>query len=63
MAKAYCPNCDAVINVNSPREGAMVTCQDCGTKLEIISTDPFEVDFPLDYDDDWEDEWEENKED
>jgi len=36
----------------------MITCRECGTELEIISTDPFEVDFPLDYDYDEED-WDE----
>jgi alpha-aminoadipate carrier protein LysW len=65
MPKTYCPDCGEAISVSDPQEGATVTCQDCGTKLEIISADPFEVDFPLDYDgwddDDWDDddeEWE-----
>jgi alpha-aminoadipate carrier protein LysW len=52
MPKTYCPNCDAVISVNNPREGVTVTCHECGTELEIISTNPFEVDFPLDYGED-----------
>ena len=56
MPKTYCPNCDAVISVDNPREGAMITCRECDTKLEIISTSPFEVDFPLDYEEDWDDE-------
>lgn len=59
MPKTYCPNCDAVIGMDNPREGAMITCQECGTELEIVSADPFEVDFPLDYDEDWDDEDEE----
>jgi lysine biosynthesis protein LysW len=53
MAKTYCPDCGETISINSPREGATITCRDCGTKLEIISIDPFEVDFPLD--DGWDD--------
>ena len=57
MAKTYCPSCDAVISKDNPREGAMITCHECDTELEIISTDPFEVDFPLDYDED--EDWEE----
>jgi len=68
MRKTYCPNCDAVISVENPREGAMVTCAECGTELEVISTNPFEVDFPLDFfdeewdDEEWEDEdWEEEE--
>ena len=35
----------------------MITCRECGTELEIISIDPFEVDFPLDYYDDSDDDW------
>jgi lysine biosynthesis protein LysW len=56
MPKTYCPDCDAVINKDNPQVGAMITCSRCQTELEIISTDPFEVDFPLDYDDEWEDD-------
>jgi len=61
MAKAYCPSCDAVIHAENPHEGAMITCDECGTELEIISTNPFEVDFPLDFDEDWDDDWEEEE--
>jgi lysine biosynthesis protein LysW len=62
MAKTYCPECDTVITMENPREGAVITCHMCGEKLEIISSDPFEVDFPLDddWDDDWDDEWEDD---
>jgi alpha-aminoadipate carrier protein LysW len=61
MPETYCPSCDAVVSVDRPREGAMIKCHECGAELEIISTDPFEVDFPLDYGEDWDDEddWEE----
>jgi lysine biosynthesis protein LysW len=59
MPKTYCPDCDAVISVDDPRVGAMVTCRDYGTELEVISTDPFEVDYPLDYDQDRDDDGEE----
>jgi len=63
MAKAYCPNCDAAVIKDNPRVGAMITCRECDTELEIISTNPFEVDFPLDYDDEeWDDEWEDEEE-
>ena len=57
MPKTYCPECDAVISVNNPREGATISCPECGEELEIVSADPFEVDFPLD--DDWDDDWDE----
>ena len=66
MAKAYCPNCDAAVIKDNPRVGAMITCRECDTELEIISINPFEVDFPFDYGDDeeeWDESWEENEED
>ena len=56
MAKTYCPSCDAIISLDDPQTGTMITCRECDEQLEIISTDPFEVDFPLDYEDDWDDE-------
>lgn len=59
MPETYCPNCDADIRVSKPRLGATVICSECGMALEIISADPFEVDFPFDED---EDEWEEEEE-
>ena len=43
---------------DNPREGAMIRCSECGMELEVISTDPFDVDFPLD---EGEEEWEENE--
>ena len=67
MPKTYCPACDAVVSVDNPRMGGLVTCRECGAKLEVISTNPFEVDFPLEEDeweweeDEWEDEWEDEE--
>jgi len=60
MPKIYCPDCDEVIILENPREGALITCRSCGTELEIVSVDPFDVDFSLE-DDDSRDEgqWEE----
>lgn len=57
MPKTYCPECDAVININNPRDGAQTRCPECGVELEIISSDPFDVDYV--YDDDWgdDDDW------
>jgi len=54
MPKVYCPECDAAISIENPGEGAQIKCPECGVELEIISTDPFEVDFT--YDDDSDDE-------
>ncbi|MBU0702504.1 MAG: hypothetical protein KKC18_01385 [Chloroflexi bacterium] len=60
MAKTYCPSCDAVISKDDPQEGAMIICRECSTELEIVSTDPFEVDFPLDYDEEEDEEEDED---
>jgi lysine biosynthesis protein LysW len=49
MAGALCPNCQAMVTVVGPEIWTMTKCADCGIELEIISVDPFEVDFPLDY--------------
>jgi alpha-aminoadipate carrier protein LysW len=54
MPKTYCPECDAVITIDSPRDGARIKCPDCGVELEIVSSDPLDVFFP--YDDDWDDD-------
>ena len=62
MPKTYCPNCDALISVEKPRVGATVKCRECDIELEVISANPFEVDFPLDYVDEWDDEWDDEEE-
>ena len=56
MPRAYCPSCNAMINVENPENGAMIVCRECRQELEIISTRPFEVDFPLDYGEDWDED-------
>jgi len=56
MHETYCPDCDAVISSENPRVGAMISCRECGTELEIISTNTVEVDFLLDYEMDWDEE-------
>ena len=40
-----CPECDnpLVINVDEVDEGETVTCEECGSDLEIVSLDPLEI--------------------
>jgi len=45
MPKTRCPNCNTVVKVDKPRQGAIITCPGCGVELEIIRVDPLEVDF------------------
>jgi lysine biosynthesis protein LysW len=62
---AYCPECDAKINVKSPKLGQIVSCRVCDTRLEIVDLKPLELDwaFEDDFDDlddlDFEDDLEE----
>lgn len=50
-----CPECDNPldIDVDEVEEGEIVTCDECGTEIEIVSVDPLEL-APVDeegYDD------------
>ncbi len=50
-----CPECDNPldIDVDEVEEGETVTCDECGTEIEIVSVDPLEL-APVDeegYDD------------
>jgi alpha-aminoadipate carrier protein LysW len=61
MASAYCPDCDAKITLNpNVRVGQKLTCPDCDAELEVIATDPVELDWAYDWN--WEEEEEEEEE-
>lgn len=54
MAESHCPNCGATVSVLLvPPMGTQIRCPECDWRLEVISSDPFDVDFPLTY---WGDE-------
>lgn len=62
MTAAICVDCDARFKLNStPRLGAIITCPECGTELEVIGLDPLELDWAyydeFDDDDDDDDDW------
>lgn len=40
-----CPECDNPLNidVDDVEEGEIVTCDECGTDLEVVSSDPLEL--------------------
>lgn len=54
--KIRCPNCNTFIKVEKPREGVVIVCPGCSAELEIVSKDPFEVDFTADWQNEWEEE-------
>ncbi len=50
-----CPECDNPLDIDTDdvEEGEVITCDECGTDLEIVSADPLEI-APVDeegYDD------------
>jgi alpha-aminoadipate/glutamate carrier protein LysW len=42
---AVCPECDNPldIDVDDVEEGEIVQCDECGTDLEVVSSDPLEL--------------------
>jgi len=54
-----CPECDADVHVDTDADkGDVVSCDDCGTQLEVVGLDPVELDImeEEDLDDDEEEE-------
>jgi len=55
-----CPECDADVHVDPEADkGEIVSCEECGTELEIVGLDPVELDLveeEEDYDRDEEEE-------
>ncbi len=45
VSKTRCLNCNSVVKVSKPRQGAVIICPACGVELEIVHADPLEVDF------------------
>jgi alpha-aminoadipate carrier protein LysW len=43
---AYCPECEAVIDVEDDdiEEGQKLDCPECGAELEVVNTNPLELD-------------------
>jgi alpha-aminoadipate/glutamate carrier protein LysW len=45
MPTAVCPECDEEVYVDADSEqGDTVTCDECGTELEVVGLDPIELD-------------------
>jgi alpha-aminoadipate carrier protein LysW len=44
MPTAICPECDEEVYIDTERvQGDVVKCDECGSRLEIVGLDPFEV--------------------
>ncbi len=56
MPTGACPECEAEVHVDTDADkGDTVSCDECGTQLEIVGLDPVELDIVED-DDDLDDE-------
>ena len=41
-----CPECDADVHVDTDTDkGESVSCEECGTELEVVGLDPVELDI------------------
>lgn len=60
MPTAVCPECDEEVYVDADSEqGDVVSCDECGSSLEVVGLDPIELDLYEgggETDDDYEDE-------
>jgi len=56
---AFCPDCEAAIDVDEDdvEEGQTMDCPECGAELEVVNTNPLELDVisPGEEDDEEED--------
>ncbi len=43
----HCPECEALVDIEQDEveEGQILSCPECGVDLEIISTNPLEVEL------------------
>ena len=59
MPTGTCPECDADVHVDTDADkGDIVSCEECGTDLEVVGLDPVELDIveEEDLDDDYDEE-------
>ncbi len=57
MPTGTCPECEADVHVDTDTDkGDTLTCDDCGTELEVVGLDPVELDIVEDDDADEEEE-------
>jgi lysine biosynthesis protein LysW len=50
---AQCPDCQSNVNLPSnPELWMRLTCPECGTQLEIVDDDPWDLDYAEDFEDD-----------
>ena len=57
MPTTACPECSEDVYVDAESEqGDIISCDECGSELEIVGLDPIELDIYADDTDDFEDD-------
>ena len=57
MPTGTCPDCEADVHVDTDADkGDTLTCEECGTSLEVVGLDPVELDIVEDDEEDLADE-------
>jgi alpha-aminoadipate/glutamate carrier protein LysW len=56
---AHCPECEATIDVEDDEieEGQMLDCPECGAELEVVGTNPLELNLVSSGDEEEEGTW------
>jgi len=56
---AYCPECEAAIEMEDEdvEEGQRMDCPECGAELEVVNTNPLELDVISSGDEEEEGTW------
>lgn len=56
MPVSTCPDCEADVHVDTDADkGDVVTCDECGSSLEVVGLDPIELDIMEEGDEDSDD--------
>ena len=49
-----CPECGASVDLDyDVVEGEIITCEECGAELEVISVNPLELELAPEEEEDW----------
>jgi lysine biosynthesis protein LysW len=61
MAIAVCPSCEGEIKITQQvKLEQKIRCPYCFEDLEVIETNPIELDWAFDDEEEWEDAWDED---
>lgn len=62
MPTTACPECEEKVYVDAEAEqGDVVTCEECGTDLEVVGLDPIELDIYEDSGDKSDDDYDDDR--